>query len=493
MSGVTAFRGVSVGSSPYEYDIFDTMAGGSGYLETFAGGSLYSGFIIPQGNPKSILKQYAITQAASLVGLQEDYVKYALMPLQFEELLSDREIYVISLNISKIVEALVKGLGGRENSSFSINSGVLSSANLAALQAEFSKDSALEDMAESIAGGIFGPIGAALAGALVGGLIDGSFNIGENVAESVARSLSGIAVNQASAGIAGALGVTSVAGSMVIGALIGAAVTEAMEVALGLDRSFGFGGDFKGNDETGAPSFDRDMGFLEGLSRALGFDTSAIGQVGLDGSFNGMQSYSGQLSNITDGWASGALNTGFGSGSAYSNDMATGTTSWGGFKDAEAAFGLDGVDTDTDTNTSTGSSTSSSGGGGGYNGGSSYGGGRGDSNGNASGSGHGSDGTVICTALSKYGVFTKDELREQFKYTLKTHNRRTIDAYHLWAKYFVRKIEQRKQIGFWSYVMRHRANEVLHRIGNRDKPDHIGKICIFFVDGFSKLLSWCIK
>lgn len=338
---------VLISESPYDYDVFDTMAGGAGYLETFAGGSLYSGFIIPQGNPKSIFKQYAISQAASLVGLQEDYVKYALMPLQFEELLNDKEIYVISLNVTKIVEALVRGLGGEANGSFSIDSGVLSSVNLGALKAEFSQDSALEDMAESIAGGIFGPVGAALAGALVGGLVDGGFNLGENVAESVARSFAGIAVNKASAGIAGALGVTSTAGAMIIGALVASAFTEAMEVALGLDRSFGFGGDYQGDDETGAPSFDRDMGFLEGLSRALGFDTSAIGQVGIDGSFNGMQSYNGQLSNITDGWASGALNTGWGSGSAYSNDIASGTTSWGGFKDVEAALGLDGVDVDT--------------------------------------------------------------------------------------------------------------------------------------------------
>ena len=481
MSDIVA-RTVLVSENSYDYDIFDTMAGGMGYLETFAGGSLYSGFIIPQGNPKSIFKQYAISQAATLAGLQEDYVKYALMPLQFEELLSDREVYVVALNITKIVETLIRGLGGENNHSFSIDSGVLSSVDLAALKAEFTKDSALEDMAESIAGSAFGPLGAALAGALVGGLLGSGFNLGENVAESVARSFAGIAVSKASAGIAGALGISSVAGSMVIGAIIGAAITEAMEVALGLDRSFGFGGDYNGNDETGAPSFDRDMGFLEGLSRALGFDSSAIGQVGLDGSFNGMQSFSGQLSNINDGWASGALNTGWGSGSAYSNDIATGTVSWGGFKDAEAAFGLDGVDTDT-----TSSGTSS--GGGGYNGGSSYGGGKGDSNGNASGSGHGSDGTVICTALSKYGVFTKNELKEQFKYTLKIHDKETIEAYHRWAKYFVKKIEEGKQVAFWTFVMKHRANEVSFRMGKNKKQDHIGKVCIFFIDGFSRFLS----
>jgi hypothetical protein len=107
--------------------------------------------------------------------------------------------------------------------------------------------------------------------------------------------------------------------------------------------------------------------------------------------------------------------------------------------------------------------------------------------------GFGGDGTVICTALSKHGVFTKKELKEQFSYTLKTHSKETIRAYHRWAGFFVSKINDGKQVKFWSFVMKHRANEILYRTGKRASPDLIGKISILFVDGGSMLYAFFLR
>ena len=235
-------RFVSLSKSPFDGDIFDAMAGGASFMQTFAGDSMYNPLLLPMANPQSILKTQAIGTVAQMMGLQEDFVTYALLPLQIQDAINDSEYRVIVMYVADGVVKIINakyGDGGR-NGSLGIDAqgNLTGTMNLGALAAEMNKDSALENAAEAFGMNAFGPLGAAIAGAVVGGFMGGGFNLGENVAESVGNAGVGLATN----GITAGLGLTGVAG-VVSGMVIGAALKEAMEVAMGLDSSFGFGGE----------------------------------------------------------------------------------------------------------------------------------------------------------------------------------------------------------------------------------------------------------
>lgn len=475
-------RFVNISSSPFDNDIYDVMAGGASYMQTFAGGSIYSGLVVPQSNPKSVLGQYAFSKTALMLGLQEDYVQLALMPIQLQSFLSDREVRVVTLTIYNVIAAYIKVTSGKDISiNPTTNEMNISTSELAEIAQEMTKDSAIEDLAESFGMAAYGTLGAVIAGSLVGGLLGSGFNMQGNIVENTISTLSGVATSNMVSGIASTLGITSIVGMIAVGMLASTMVSQAVQVALGLKSGFGVGGTLQ---DVGygqhTSTYSARLGFLEAVEQALGlksFNTNfTTNQLGVITSYTSYDSQGRATTHDVSGWGVDVT----GDPEANVSDIAglnTPDSLAGGYFGSQVNDALNG-------------STTTSGG---YTGGTSYGGtngGRGgDSNGNADGNGHGSDGTIICTALSKYGVFTKRELVEQFKYTKMIHKQETIEAYYKWAKYFVKKIESGKQVKFWSFVMKHRANEIEYRMNKRQSADIVGKMAIFFIDGFSRLYA----
>jgi len=247
-------RFVNISDSPFDGDIFDAMAGGASYMETFAGGSMYNPLLLPQTNPKSILQHYAIGRTLEMMGLQEDYVALALMPMQLSDYLSDREVRVMTLVILDGINTYIKAVyGGRGITDSNGNIGSVSSGygDLAGIAAEMGKDSGFENSLEAAASAAYGPIGGIIAGSLYGAITGTGANIAGNIAEHTIGTLTGVVSRTAVQGIATSLGITSTLGIMAAAAVIGYALKQAVEVALGLRSGVGFGGQLTGFDSSG--------------------------------------------------------------------------------------------------------------------------------------------------------------------------------------------------------------------------------------------------
>jgi hypothetical protein len=76
-----------------------------------------------------------------------------------------------------------------------------------------------------------------------------SFEVG--LAGGLIGSINSIATREITGALANALGTTSIAGVLGIGVVVGAVLGELMEMAMGLDSQFGYGGEFIGYDATG--------------------------------------------------------------------------------------------------------------------------------------------------------------------------------------------------------------------------------------------------
>ncbi|MCK5111059.1 MAG: hypothetical protein KAQ94_06015 [Arcobacteraceae bacterium] len=69
--------------------------------------------------------------------------------------------------------------------------------------------------------------------------------------------------------VVSALSITNVAMSLAVGFVVGLAFDEAMEVAMGLDTTFGFGGDIQGTNSMGNGMFSSDISMSKGISDVL--------------------------------------------------------------------------------------------------------------------------------------------------------------------------------------------------------------------------------
>jgi len=286
-------RFVSISDSPFDGDIFDAMAGGASYMETFAGGSMYNPLLLPQTNPKSILQHYAIGRTLEMMGLQEDYVALALMPMQLSDYLSDREVRVMTLVILDGINTYIKAVyGGRGITDSNGNIGSVSSGygDLAGIAAEMGKDSGFENSLEAAASAAYGPIGGIIAGSLYGAITGTGANIAGNIAEHTIGTLTGVVSRTAVQGITASLGITSTLGIMAATAVIGYALKQVVEVVLGLRSGFGFGGQLVGvdgfdqhTDKFGKidgvntsvhPQYEPQMSFTTALADLLGMRTT---------------------------------------------------------------------------------------------------------------------------------------------------------------------------------------------------------------------------
>lgn len=445
-------RFVNVSSSPFNGDIFDVMAGGASYMQSFAGNTMYNPLIIPQGNPKSVMLNQSIGTVAQMIGIQNDFVELALMPLQINSTLDDYDARVIILFVSDAVIKVINAkYGGGGRGSLGITSGgtLTGSMNLGALAAEMNGDTAMENAAEALGGTIAGPFGSIVAGALVGGLMGGGFNLGENVAEHVTRSFGSIAANKATAGIAGALGLTSV-GAAIVGMIAGLAITQAIEVALGLRSGFGFGGQLKGFDSSGQnfgfgtiagvnssvhTQYAPQMTFTTALAYAFNMQTS------IDNSMTAEARAQDALNSYYSSNPSERGSTGYGSLASMSQQTASEENQRSNNPIGDAASMNDGGENAGAANTGIGDHESGDGGIGGF--------GRGDG---GSGGEGGSGARHCCTVMVRHRLWRKKRLDDLGEWDKKQNVVWRV-GYQIGGKMVANFFNKPNRLGYYSKMM----------------------------------------
>lgn len=280
-------------------DDYEFMAGGQ--FDFYQAGSLgYSAFNLPSPDLRSFFIAQAGNLSGAIIGLNEDFAEYVLMPMIIA---INQPDYDTSLNM------LIDGVNAATNITFSKpkNSnrdnrfGRIDGNGFANLQrgdytslkeflAEMRNDSYAENIAEDIGKMYGGVVGQALAGMLYDGIVNGRFNA-VNVAEAMYQNMKSTMTSLAVQNTLSALGTTiSPIGVAAAASLINALVTEVFELAVGLDNHFGFGGDL--NAVVGNTAFyDRPMSFGEFMqdtfSGWFGIPDVTIAQTDYNGTLTG--------------------------------------------------------------------------------------------------------------------------------------------------------------------------------------------------------------
>lgn len=282
-------------------DDYEFMAGGQ--FDFYQAGSLgYSAFNTPSPDLRSFFIAQAGNLSGAIVGLNEDFAEYVLMPMIIA---INQPDYDTSINLLLDgVEAVSKiKFSTPKNSNRDNRFGRIDGNGFASLQrgdytslkefiSELRNDSYAENLAEDVGRMYGGVVGQALAGMLYDGIVNGRFNV-MNVAEAMYQNMKSTLTSVAIQNTLSALGTTiSPLGVAPIAGLINALVTEVFEMAVGLDNSFGFGGDL--NAVVGNTAFyDRPMSFGEFMqdtfSGWFGIPDTVIGQTDYNGNITGVR------------------------------------------------------------------------------------------------------------------------------------------------------------------------------------------------------------
>ena len=134
-------------------------------------------------------------------------------------------------------------------------------------------------------------------------------SIGNFIGSSLVSTVENMVSSQVTQAVAQTFGITNFTAMGILGFAVSSLVSEAMEVAMGLDNSFGFGGDLKGFDDQGRAQYAQAFGFQQGLIDTLqeiatfGFaDTLTYNSIGANYSVETIASASFQndFSNFAD-------------------------------------------------------------------------------------------------------------------------------------------------------------------------------------------------
>lgn len=258
-------------------DLFSYLAGGELYANTFAAGAGYAIGRTSNINYTSIFLPFFVDEISSMMELNEDFVEFALMPMQIifyktadEKRQGYEKFEEISEDVEKIVK-LAKSLHERSGGKigFAMDDGLISQR---ASDENFLKDlveqrqkSAFKQILQNIAYAKFGAIGAIVAGWVYDGRVSGAV-----VVDVVERVVSAKIADVAAGLLAKAIGLQAGFATLGLGMVIGSVLDEAFEVASGLDISFGFGGDIAGFNEIGQGIYEAPLSFLEGVKSMFG-------------------------------------------------------------------------------------------------------------------------------------------------------------------------------------------------------------------------------
>ncbi|AQW81357.1 hypothetical protein CPIN17260_1068 [Campylobacter pinnipediorum subsp. pinnipediorum] len=283
-------------------DVFNELAG-SNFDESYASGSLYNAFSLPMPNLKGLFIEQGGSLTEAILQLNEDFAEFALSAIQISLEYKDYERSLdgfvnaaeVAINAINDLRHYGNELSNRdsENVRFSktnpltsgefgnigiSGNGYYKAGSLAGLADEIHKDSALENVLESIGGAYLGSLGSIFAGIAFDYAKDGKFNA-SNIAEHVYSGLLKKSVDVAISKSLSALGTTiSPIGGFIALKAVQTLVTEALEVATGLDNRFGFGGDLVGAvniDNKQVDAYIGDRSFLQGLKSIIGLDMGA--------------------------------------------------------------------------------------------------------------------------------------------------------------------------------------------------------------------------
>lgn len=282
-------------------DDYEFMAGGQ--FDFYQAGSLgYSAFNTPSPDLRSFFIAQAGNLSGALVGLNEDFAEYVLMPMIIAinqpdydtsiNLLIDSVEAVTKINFSTPKSSNRDNRFGRIDGNGFANLQRGDYTSLKEFLSELRNDSYAENLAEDVGRMYGGVVGQALAGMLYDGIVNGRFNA-MNVAEAMYQNIKSTLTSVAIQNTLSALGTTiSPLGVAPIAGLINALVTEIFEMAVGLDNSFGFGGDL--NAVVGNTAFyDRPMSFGEFMqdtfSGWFGIPDVTIAQTDYNGTLTGVR------------------------------------------------------------------------------------------------------------------------------------------------------------------------------------------------------------
>ena len=85
-------------------------------------------------------------------------------------------------------------------------------------------------------------------------------------------------------------------------------------------------------------------------------------------------------------------------------------------------------------------------------------------------------GRVICNELRRQGLMKTKDVTIDYKFTMENLSPRHIKGYHFWAPRIVLGLRKGKMVKFWHHIAQHRSNEVQYLMGERKKPDYLGKL-----------------
>jgi hypothetical protein len=280
---------------------YEFMAGGQ--FDFYQAGSLgYSAFNLPSPDLRSFFIAQAGNLSGAIIGFNEDFAEYVLMPM------------IIAINqpdYDTSFGMLVDGVEAVSNITFSkpkstnnnTRFGRIDGNGFANLQrgdyrglkeflSEMRNDSYAENLVENIGRMYGGVVGQALAGMLYDGIVNGQFNA-VNIAEAMYQNIKSTMTSLAIQNSLSALGTTvSPIGIGIVAGLVNALVSEVFEMAVGLDNHFGFGGDL--NAVVGNTAFyDRPMSFGEFMQDTFrgwfGIPDVTIAQTDYNGRLTGVR------------------------------------------------------------------------------------------------------------------------------------------------------------------------------------------------------------
>lgn len=258
-------------------DAFSYLAGGELYANTFAAGAGYMIGRTSQINYTSIFLPFFVDEISSMLELNEDFVEFALMPMQMifyksadEKRRGYEKFDEISEDAQKIVK-LAKDLHERSGGKIGFTtddepiSQRVSNENFLKELVEQRQKSAFKQLLQNIAYAKFGVVGAIVAGWVYDGRVSGAV-----VVDVVERVVSAKIADVAAGLLANAVGLQAGFATLGLSMVVGSVLNEAFEVASGLDISFGFGGDIAGFNEIGQGIYEAPLSFWEGVKSMFG-------------------------------------------------------------------------------------------------------------------------------------------------------------------------------------------------------------------------------
>ena len=258
-------------------DAFSYLAGGELYANTFAAGAGYMIGRTSQINYTSIFLPFFVDEISSMMELNEDFVLFALMPMQMifyksadEKRRGYEKFDEISEDAQKIVK-LAKDLHERSGGKIGFTmddepiSQRVSNENFLKELVEQRQKSAFKQLLQNIAYAKFGVVGAIVAGWVYDGRVSGAV-----VVDVVERVVSAKIADVAAGLLANAIGLQAGFATLGLSMVVGSVLNEAFEVASGLDISFGFGGDIAGFNEIGQGIYEAPLSFWDGMKSIFG-------------------------------------------------------------------------------------------------------------------------------------------------------------------------------------------------------------------------------